>query len=163
MRSLVGTHRDLDDLTQVALERLLRGIGGFDGRSELSTFTYRICLRVAMNQWRGWRRWFRRFELGTPADEPRDDADVEDDSIERQKARRVQALMERLPPAKRAVLVLSYLEELPASRIAEILECPEATVRSRLRDALNLFGRLAAQDPVLRESTQIRGDVDAMP
>jgi DNA-directed RNA polymerase specialized sigma24 family protein len=64
MRSLVGAHRDLDDLTQVALERLLRGISGFDGRSELSTFTYRICLRVAMNQWRGWRRWLRRFELG---------------------------------------------------------------------------------------------------
>ena len=66
MRSLVGGgHRDLEDLAQVALERLVVALPRFEGRAELSTFTYRLCAHVAMDHWRGWRRWAKRFQFWT--------------------------------------------------------------------------------------------------
>lgn len=42
----------------------------------------------------------------------------------------------RLPPDRRAVVVLRYWADLPHQEIAEILGCPTGTVRSRLHKAL---------------------------
>ena len=41
-----------------------------------------------------------------------------------------------LDPDRRAVLVLRFYEDLPYERIAEILECPVGTVRSRIHRGL---------------------------
>lgn len=40
VRSLVGPSRDLEDLTQIALEQVVRALPRFESRCELSTFTY---------------------------------------------------------------------------------------------------------------------------
>jgi len=151
MRSLVGAGTDLEDLTQTALERLVRGVSSFEGQADFATYSYRVCVRVALNHWRGWRRWLRRFELGiSSAREPAAPADVEERADRDERARRLHALLKRLPPGKRLVLVLVDLEELPVARVSEILGCPQPTVRSRLREARLALARLAARDPVLR-------------
>jgi len=41
-----------------------------------------------------------------------------------------------LPPRRRAVLVLRYLEDLPESQVAEILGCSVGTVRSQSHRAV---------------------------
>ena len=41
-----------------------------------------------------------------------------------------------LPPRRRAVLVLRYLEDLPESQVAEILGCSVGTVRSQNHKAV---------------------------
>lgn len=140
MRSLVGPTADLEDLTQAALEQVVKSVDRFEGRAALATYTYRICAHVALNHWRWWRRWFRRFEREPDANagaaEPADGArSASEQLLEAERARRLYAALGRLEPKRRLVITLSDLEELPASRIAEILECPEATVRSRLRKA----------------------------
>ena len=48
----------------------------------------------------------------------------------------VWAALARVDPDRRAVLVLRFYEDLPYERIAEILECPVGTVRSRLHRGL---------------------------
>lgn len=153
VRSLVGPRGELDDLTQVALERVVRGMATFEARSQLSTYTYRVCVRVVLNHWRSWRRFTRWFDRATDAGEGVAAPGVEPSAgmEERERAARLRAALDRLAPAKRVVLVLSDLEELPASEIATILECPEATVRSRLRQArLELTERLR-RDPYFGE------------
>ncbi len=139
MRSLVGPTRDLEDLTQAALEQVVKSVDRFEGRAALATYTYRICANVALNHFRWWRRWLRRFERQP---EPRVEAEPADRArsaseqlLEAERSRRLYAALERLEPKRRLVITLSDLEELPASRVAEILDCPEATVRSRLRKA----------------------------
>ena len=139
MRSFVGagSARDLDDLTQTALERICRNSARFEGRAEFATYTYRTCASVAINHWRWYKRWLRSFERATestpePAAEGCDAVEL---AIERERMLRLERALERLSANKRAVLTLCELEELPASRVAEILGCPEATVRSRLQRA----------------------------
>jgi RNA polymerase sigma-70 factor (ECF subfamily) len=51
----------------------------------------------------------------------------------------VRALLGELPPNHRAVLVLHYLQDYSIPEIAEILDCPEGTVKSRLHHARKLL------------------------
>jgi RNA polymerase sigma-70 factor (ECF subfamily) len=151
---IVGPSADLDDLTQVALEKVVRGLDKFEGRAELTTYVYRIAANVALNHWRSWKRWLRRFDPTQDSyDVPARAADAAaDESLSaHERALRVRALLDRLDAQKRIVLVLAEMEELPASRIAEILECPEPTVRSRLRLARAKLAELAAADPYFRD------------
>jgi RNA polymerase sigma-70 factor (ECF subfamily) len=156
VRSLVGPTRDLEDLTQATLEQVVRSIDRFEGRCELSTFTYRIASRVVMNHWRSLKRYFRRFVL--PFDdmpEPHtDDAADPMELQERQRAARLHHHLDQLSPEHRLVVVLADLEDLPASRIAEIVECPEPTVRSRLKRARADLARRLARDPMFAERSR---------
>jgi RNA polymerase sigma-70 factor, ECF subfamily len=139
MRSFVGVRstRDLDDLTQTALERICRNADRFEGRAAFATYTYRTCASVAINHWRWYKRWLRSFERATDSTpEPAaDGCDAAELAIERERMMQLERALERLSANKRAVLTLCELEELPASRVAEILGCAEATVRSRLQRA----------------------------
>ena len=139
MRSLVGvgSARELDDLSQTALERICRNVDHFEGRAQFATYTYRTCASVAINHWRWYKRWLRSFERSTdstpePAAEGCDAVEL---AIERERMKRLERALDQLSANKRVVLTLCELEELPASRVAEILGCPEATVRSRLHRA----------------------------
>jgi RNA polymerase sigma-70 factor (ECF subfamily) len=156
VRRIVGPSRDLDDLTQTALERVVRGMGSFEGRSELTTFVYRIAVNVALSHWRWWRRWLRRFDPSvdpTALDAP---SEAENDQpyathAARERAERLHRLLERLEPTQRAALVLADFEDLPAAQIAEILGCGEPTARSRLRLARNRLAALVLDDPFFAE------------
>jgi RNA polymerase sigma factor (sigma-70 family) len=48
----------------------------------------------------------------------------------------LQQALRTLPPRKRAVLVLRYLEDLPEAQVADILGCSVGTVRSQTHRAI---------------------------
>jgi RNA polymerase sigma-70 factor (ECF subfamily) len=152
MRSIVGPTRDLEDLTQNALEQVLRGAERFEGRAKLSTFTYRICAHVALNHWRWWRRWLRSFDLGIDErmDAPASGADGGDASLVAERRKRLHRALGKLDPVRRLTLTLADLEGLTAAEVAEILECPEPTVRSRLRQARNELSAALRRDPYFK-------------
>jgi RNA polymerase sigma-70 factor (ECF subfamily) len=152
VRSLVGPTRDLEDLTQSALEQVVRALAGFEGRCDVRTFTYRIASRVVMNHWRSLKRYFRRF-VTSDDDVPDPSTDESDPAgmLERQRAARLHHHLERLPAEQRMVVVLADMEEMPASAIADIVECPEATVRSRLRRGRADLVRRLSRDPLFAE------------
>ena len=58
-------------------------------------------------------------------------------------SRRVQETLERMGADDREVLVLSLLEDRPDAEVAEMLEIPLGTMKSRLRRARGKFLRLA--------------------
>jgi RNA polymerase sigma-70 factor, ECF subfamily len=152
VRSLVGPSRDLEDLTQATLEQLVRSLPRFEGRSELTTFTYRIACHVVMNHWRSLRRFLRCFVLGHD-EVPEPVAENEDrwTFLERQRAARLHHHLDRLSPDHRLAVVLADLEELPASQIAEIAGCPEATVRSRLKRGRADLAKRLGRDPLFAD------------
>jgi RNA polymerase sigma-70 factor (ECF subfamily) len=158
VRSLVGATRDLEDLTQATLEQVVRALPRFEGRCELSTFTYTIASRIVMNHWRSIGRYLRRFVLGIDdVAEPEAAAASDPESFaDRERAARLHHHLDGLPAAQRIVVVLADLEELPASRIAEIVDCPEATVRSRLLRGRAALAKRLVRDPMFADD--VRGE-----
>ena len=49
----------------------------------------------------------------------------------------VMKALDRIPPTQREVLILKEFEGLKFKEIAEILGCPESTVKSRMYGGLN--------------------------
>ncbi len=159
VRSLVGPSSELEDLTQATLEQILHALPRFEDRCELSTFTYSIASRVVMNHWRSIGRYFRRFVLGLDdIVEPESCAPSDPETlVERQRVARLHVHLDALPADQRIVVVLADLEELPAARVAEIIECPEATVRSRLKRGREALAKKLLRDPMFADD--VRGEL----
>lgn len=58
---------------------------------------------------------------------------VEDDTADRDEARRLRAVLAHLPMAQREVIALAYFGELTHSEIAHELSLPLGTVKGRMR------------------------------
>ncbi|MEU7987664.1 SigE family RNA polymerase sigma factor [Streptosporangium canum] len=92
-------------------------------------YVYRILTNAHASWWR--RRW--RAEVPTE-DLPDAAGENRTDEVEAREA--VRHALAGLPDRQRAVIVLRYFADLPDPRIAEILGCSVATVRSQASRAL---------------------------
>jgi RNA polymerase sigma-70 factor (sigma-E family) len=81
-----------------------------------------------------------RMGLAGPPAVPDWDPDV------RERARVVWQAVRSLPARQRACVVLRYYEDLPESRIAEILDCSRGTVKSQLFKARLKLERMLGED-----------------
>lgn len=152
MAALAGhSNPDLDDLVQLAVEQVHKNRGSFEGRSEVSTWIYGVCYRVLLKQRRWYRRWSARFRLEHEGDPTPTDDTLPGAMLERrERARRLQAALDRLSERHRSVVILHDIEELSIPEIAAIVGSSELTVRSRLRDGRKrLRTLLSADQPLL--------------
>ncbi len=135
-RRLTGSDADADDAAQEALVSIVRALPRFDGRSRFGTWAYRIAVNAGLDEL---RRRRRRPEPGLPGDPdvgspsggPEPVATVpgpEDVALSVD----VDAALRRLPPEFRAAVVLRDLCGLDYAEIAEVLDLPPGTVRSRI-------------------------------
>jgi RNA polymerase sigma-70 factor (ECF subfamily) len=111
---------------------------------------YRLTVHVAMKS----RRKHTRSRLDIVEDVPEsvDERPTPDDvSLSSERQARVEALLEKLSPKKRAVLVMHDLQGMEAQKIAELLETNILTVRTRLFYARRELEALAKDDPALSE------------
>ena len=147
-----------DDVLQEAFIQIYQSAASFDQSRRLRPWMFSI----AANKARDWlRKRARRGELALDAqidgnddgdttfadllsaDAPEDPADLQAD----EKREFVQTVLDRLPDALREALVLAYYHKLPYKEIAEILQIPVGTVKSRLHSAVGKFAT-AYQDAV---------------
>ena len=133
---------ELDDVVQDVFTIAYRRLDQFEG-GRFTTWLYRICANVvsARHRHRRVRRVFASLLPWVAAPAP---AEAPGRALERdQSGAAVRAVLERMAPKKREVLVLFELEALPARDIAERLGCPEATVFTRLHHARREFKAIA--------------------
>ncbi len=141
---------DLEDVLQDVFVEVYRSLHRFEGRSAFTTWLYRLTVHVAMKARRKHTR--SRLDIVEELPETVDPGATPDDvaqSAERQA--RVEELLQKLSPKKRAVLVMHDLRGMEAQRIAEILDTNILTVRTRLFYARRELEALAANDPALGE------------
>jgi RNA polymerase sigma-70 factor (ECF subfamily) len=126
---LFGVSEPDDVLQEIWLE-VFRAIPRLQHVGAFRAWLYRIArARVA----REFRRRRIRFESFNEIDsaESSDDPQV----FAADEAESVHAALDRLASPQREVLVLRYLEAMSTEEIAEIVQCPVGTVRSRLHYA----------------------------
>lgn len=153
-RRLTGNDADALDATQDALIAIVKGLPRFDGRSRFSTWAYRIATNTCLDEL---RRRKRRPELGNADDVTASEptlrraaggagaTDPTGDDVSRRLA--VDAALARLAPEFRAAVVLRDLCQLDYAEIAEVLEVPVGTVRSRIARGRGQLADLLSPDP----------------
>jgi RNA polymerase sigma-70 factor (ECF subfamily) len=140
--ALAGRHRDLMygvcrritcddqdalDALQEALLIAWRRIGSFEGRSAVSTWLFRVATNAAIDEVR--RRSRRPAHAdAAPADLP-GAHDVEEDAITRST---VDWALAQLPPQFRAAVVLREYCDFSYQKIADVMDIPVDTVKSRI-------------------------------
>lgn len=128
----IRDEHERQDAYQETLVRIWRSLPGFNGRSELSTWLYRIAVNTCITHLRGVRRRNRLID-DRPLDDPglptssapSADAALEDD------VRKLHECVRRLPPVDKTLVSL-YLEDIDAREIGQILGTSEGNVRVRL-------------------------------
>lgn len=119
----------------------------FAGGSRVSTWIFGIAYRKGL---KGLARLDRREQQGAPAAarEPIAPGGPERDLDAGELARELAAALVHLPPEQRAVVEMTYFQDLPYREIAAIMRCPVNTVktrmfhaRRRLRELLPALGR----------------------
>lgn len=145
---LLGDLEEARDLAQEVFLQVHRTLKGFQGRSSLKTWIYRIVVNQCHNRRRFWRR--RRKEQCLPLHElgPRDQArlvaagdEPEVELARRERTERLQGALLALPFAHRTVLLLREVEGLSCEEIAQALGVPPGTVKSRLARARDRLRR----------------------
>lgn len=139
---------DLEDALQEVFVVVQRKLGGFDGRSRLSTWLFGICLRVAARHRR--RAYFRFETVSAGADGERvEPTTPEDRFVDGERRRALERALSKLSLEQRAVFVLFELEGESCAAIAELVGIPVGTVYSRLHTARAAVARSLTKAGVL--------------
>jgi RNA polymerase sigma-70 factor (ECF subfamily) len=143
----LGREEDAHDVVQEAFLRAYRGLRGFKGEAKFSSWLYRITLNLC----RDWIRRERRTPVvqppeGTDAVELADDRAAPAESVEdlvarREMSRAVARAMAELPEEQRSAILLKEYHGLTFQEIADMLDCPLSTVKTRLYQGLSVLRR----------------------
>jgi|LSQX01.1.fsa_nt_gb RNA polymerase sigma-70 factor (ECF subfamily) len=137
---------EAEDVTQEAFLRAYRSLPRFRGASSFHTWLYRIASNLAIDVVRKRKRQEPTYSLDEPMESddgeyereiPDDSGSPEDKSTTRETRVAVRRAIMELPEKLRDVMILYELQGETYEDIAEILNVPLGTVKSRLFNARN--------------------------
>lgn len=118
--------QDYEDLRQDCLINIWRGLPGFDSRSSVATWLYRVCINTCITSWRGGGR--RDTVPLRETDLPGDDAE---DREQAERIDRLYALISLLPLVDRGI-VMMWLDGHDYDEIAQTTGITKSNVAVRL-------------------------------
>jgi RNA polymerase sigma-70 factor (ECF subfamily) len=141
---VIGREEDARDVAQETFLRAFRALKGFKGQAKFSSWLYRITLNLC-------RDWMRR-ERRTPVSQAPEGVDIIEmageatpsESIEdlvsrHELGRAVGKAMALLPEEQRTAIILKEYHGLTFQEIADLLDCPLSTVKTRLYQGLSVL------------------------
>ncbi len=132
---MLGNVQDAEDVTQTVFGNAFIALRSYDPKFRFFSWIYRMTVNEALNQLKRRRRMVtleEQSDLPVPGITPDRAAETED---------RVRKALMDLKPDDRAVVVLRHFVSFSYEEIADVLEVPVRTVKSRLftaRDRLRL-------------------------
>jgi RNA polymerase sigma-70 factor (ECF subfamily) len=127
------------DVTQEAFIKAYRALPNFRGDSAFYTWLYRVAINTAKNHLASQARrppgedieaeTAEQMDLGAPLKEG---ATPERMALQREIAQTIQKALDELPDDLRTAITLRELEGLTYEEIAQAMDCPIGTVRSRI-------------------------------
>jgi RNA polymerase sigma-70 factor (ECF subfamily) len=163
---MLADRGEAEDAVQEAFLRAWRAIGRFDGRSELSTWLYRICINVCLNTLRR-RRRVKAADISDPrlpepeADPTQDGVDPVGTAESTELQKKLASALDSLSPSLRTTVILVLIQGVPHKEAAEVLGCPEGTIAWRIHEARRrlreLLGELAVDAPLASNPSKAAG------
>ena len=139
---------DAEDALQETFIAAWRALDRFGGRSEVTTWLYRIAVNKSHDA-------IARRRTATPLDELHEPASPVDAGEQRARRAAIEQALQTLTPEFRAVAVLCDILGLTPAEAADVLEIPEGTAKSRVFRARAELARALAPD---WRPTTARGD-----
>lgn len=142
----LGDAEEARDVCQEAFVRAYSHLEGFRGQAKFSSWLYQIALNLCRSKLRRQRShptvsiddqavanplWALPDERATPAEA----------TLENERAMAVREALAELPEPQREVIILKEYHGLKFREIAEILDTPESTVKSRLYHGLEALAQ----------------------
>lgn len=137
LMQVAGSRSDAEDVVQESLVTAYTKLATFGHGSSFYTWLYRIAFNAAISQRRR-RKPSTSLDLKREftGEEPQDESQhPQEDVLRQERAALVQQALSQLNDEHRAILVLREMEGCDYDTIAEILNLPVGTVRSRLHRA----------------------------
>ncbi|MDE3081693.1 MAG: RNA polymerase sigma factor [Paracoccaceae bacterium] len=153
-RSILRNDAEAEDVVQDAWLLAWRALGKFRAGSSLSTWLVRIAANEALGRLRRTKPLVIPLEAAMMSSKPETRAALTD-SVERSPERAaelaevrslIEAMIDRLPEAFRTVFMLRAVEEMSVEEVAQALDIPEATVRTRFFRARGLLRESLARE-----------------
>ena len=159
-----GREADAEDLLQDAALKAYRGFASFEKGTNFKAWFFRILMNTAVSSFRKTQRRPLEVDIDDAAASPllREatsrgfefrGTDPAKTFVERIRLESIQEAIAGLPDEFRQVCILYFLEEFTYPEIAEVLEIPVGTVRSRLHRARKALQRhlldIAVEDGIL--------------
>ena len=142
---MVLNHDAADDVTQDIFLRVVRGIDRFEGRSEFSTWLFRIAMNTVHSYLKN--RGLSRVEFCNelPAESTVSRLAPDGPVLQAELSSEIQAALARLSPQLRAAIVLVCLQGHTAAEAANIEDCSTDTMYWRVHEARRQLKELLAE------------------
>lgn len=142
---MVGTGIDAEDLTQETFIRAYMNMKTFQSRASLNTWLYRIATNICIDYTRknsrvkamttSLQREDLEEEGETERDLPDERFNPQNLLLNKELGAQLETALKALPEKLRTVVLLHDIEGLAYDEIAQIVDCPLGTVKSRLFNA----------------------------
>ncbi len=141
--NLTANREDASDLTQDAFIKAFQSINRFQGHCSFFTWLYRIAVNTTLshlrkNRMRSFFSLEKLQEDGTNAqvlEQLTDKRGADRDTYLHELKEKLNEALQKLSIPHRTVITLFEIDGLSHSEIAEVMDCSEGTVRSRLHYA----------------------------
>jgi RNA polymerase sigma-70 factor (ECF subfamily) len=135
---IVRDEADAADVAQEAFLRAYRALGSFTLGQPFRPWLLRIVTNQALNRLQAAERRARMNERYTAHVQLHDEAvSPERTAIEREQHERLMQAVRRLSADEQTLITLRYFLELPESEVAQTLQVPVGTIKSRVHRTLN--------------------------
>jgi RNA polymerase sigma-70 factor (ECF subfamily) len=126
-----------EEILQDTFVAAWRAAERFEGRSSVKTWLFGIGRRQAYNSLR--RRNLALMDDTALDQTPSDEPEPEMATLQNADRQALTAAIEQLRPVHREVLLLAFVHDLSYAEMAELLDVPLGTIRSRLSNARRLL------------------------
>ena len=134
-----------DDVTQDIFVRVVRGIDHFEGRSEFSTWLFRIAMNTVHSHLSKHGHTRLQFHSDLPDYTTASHMPPDGAVLQAELTTEIQAALSRLTPPLRAAIVLVCLQSRVAADAAEIEGCSTQTMYWRVHEGRRHLKKLLAE------------------
>lgn len=136
---MTGNRQEAEDVVQEAFLRVYKNLDRYDEKQKFSTWIYRIATNLCIDRLRKRRKVYsldadssEHEGLDGYSMQPSDNRTPESEYLLSETQRIIHEAIETLPVKYKSMMILRYLQELSLQEIAEVMDVPVTTVKTRV-------------------------------